>query len=874
MSDDDAFIARQPELAALTAARERARAAGPVTVLIGGEAGIGKSRLVTEFTAALPPQTLVSLGPCLELGADGLPFAPFVAAMRQLVRALGPERAAAMIPGGGRYGLAQWLPVLGASGPAEPGERTRLFEDDPSSRELLLFLASNLTQPGVLVIVTYRTNDLSEDHPLPTLLASLRRLPGTQWLTPGPFGLHDVRSLLAARLGREPPAAMVREIHRRAAGNPLFIGALAEAGPGAGTPLPLRDLLLAGFRRLPDDSRQVVPAAAVAGDPVSHELLAAVAGLPGAELERALRPAVAARVLHVSGELYHFQHALVRAAVAEDLLPPERVRLHVRAAQALEAGPGLLPFGRTPTELAAHWHAAGDPRRAIRTAWQAARTAAAQACVGAGEPERGIDLATRALAEVAADPERSAGLLELRSMMQHRVGENGLADLRAGVALLPAEPPSATRGRLLATLANRLMLHSVLPEAADRAAQALTAGRALGDVFIQSWALLTQSALADLSGDLARGSRLRAEADELMAGRPEPEVAHPLILIRMAEAETLDCTGEHEQALRVATDGARLAERLGRLRDTGSVVLSQIGVSLAALGRWDEARDAHRRALAADPPALFRAVILTRLAALDLAQGQPAVARDTIVRARGLLSDGYSGVLYRIPQIQLHSEAAAALGQEDQARQLLAEALALADLADHPQQAWPLLVWAVRLCGEAGPELRVLAGRLDVIGPLQDAHRLTFEASAGAGASWVAAIGAWRALGQPYELACALFAAAGQGGDGAAEGLREAAELARELGATSLLDGIERLARRSRLSLEPPSAADRLGLTPRELEVLRLVADGRSNRQIAETLFISAKTAGVHVSNILAKTGAASRTEAAAVAHRLRLAEP
>lgn len=775
----------------------------------------------------------------------------------------------------------------------------------------LLFLASNLTQPGVLVIVTYRTNDLSEDHPLPTLLASLRRLPGTQWLTPGPFGLHDVRSLLAARLGREPPAAMVREIHRRAAGNPLFIGALAEAGPGAGTPLPLRDLLLAGFRRLPDDSRQVVRAAAVAGDPVSHELLAAVAGLPGAELETALRPAVAARVLHVSGELYHFQHALVRAAVAEDLLPPERVRLHVRAAQALEAGPGLLPFGRTPAELAAHWQAAGDPRRAIRTAWQAARTAgelcafpeqlqlldrvlllraqapgvlevddatvltaAAQACVGAGEPERGIDLATRALAKVADDPERSAGLLELRSMMQHRVGENGLADLRAGVALLPAEPPSATRGRLLATLANRLMLHSVLPEAADRAAQALTAGRALGDVFIQSWALLTQSALADLSGDLARGSRLRAEADELMAGRPEPEVAHPLILIRMAEAETLDCTGEHEQALRVATDGARLAERLGRLRDTGSVVLSQIGVSLAALGRWDEARDAHRRALAADPPALFRAVILTRLAALDLAQGQPAVARDTIVRARGLLSDGYSGVLYRIPQIQLHSEAAAALGQEDQARQLLAEALALADLADHPQQAWPLLVWAIRLCGEAGPELRVLAGRLDVIGPLQDAHRLTFEASAGADASWAAAIGAWRALGQPYELACALFAAAGQGGDGAAEGLREAAELARELGATSLLDGIERLARRSRLSLEPPSAADRLGLTPRELEVLRLVADGRSNRQIAETLFISAKTAGVHVSNILAKTGTASRTEAAAVAHRLRLAEP
>jgi DNA-binding CsgD family transcriptional regulator len=115
-----------------------------------------------------------------------------------------------------------------------------------------------------------------------------------------------------------------------------------------------------------------------------------------------------------------------------------------------------------------------------------------------------------------------------------------------------------------------------------------------------------------------------------------------------------------------------------------------------------------------------------------------------------------------------------------------------------------------------------------------------------------------------------------QGGsrDQAAPILRASCATASGLGAGPLQAGIEALARRARIGLEPGTAAapgEELGLTPREREVLTLVADGRSKRQIAEELFISHKTASVHVSNILAKLGVANRAEAAVAAHRLGL---
>jgi DNA-binding NarL/FixJ family response regulator len=152
-------------------------------------------------------------------------------------------------------------------------------------------------------------------------------------------------------------------------------------------------------------------------------------------------------------------------------------------------------------------------------------------------------------------------------------------------------------------------------------------------------------------------------------------------------------------------------------------------------------------------------------------------------------------------------------------------------------------------------------------------------------ACWDRAVAAWEAVSEPYPLAQALLQAAESAAacgdrDGAAARLMRAAPLAARLGALPLGEQISALARRARVPLarDPDAPADAekagLGLTGRELEVLRLVSAGRSNREIAAELFISPKTASVHVSNILAKLGAASRSEAAAKAHALRLFEP
>jgi len=180
-------------------------------------------------------------------------------------------------------------------------------------------------------------------------------------------------------------------------------------------------------------------------------------------------------------------------------------------------------------------------------------------------------------------------------------------------------------------------------------------------------------------------------------------------------------------------------------------------------------------------------------------------------------------------------------------------------------------------------EIRALADATPAHGPVMAAHRATAlaEVSRGLGVldrpAWSAAAAAWEELGYPYPLAYALLRSAEAAvADGDREEasalLSRAAELTDRLGAKPLRAEIDLVARRSRLTVAgTETRRPAFGLTAREQEVLRLVADGRSNRDIAEELFISAKTASVHVSNILAKLKVTSRGEAAATAHRLRL---
>ncbi|GAA1992090.1 ATP-binding protein [Kitasatospora viridis] len=924
------LLARDAELAALAAAHREAAAGEPVTVLVGGEPGIGKTRLVTEFTTGLPD--LVLTGGCLALGADGLPYAPFTAVLRRLLRLYGPDWLTTRLPGPGPYALAHWLPGLG---PAPEGDRrARLFEEllalleaaaadrglvlvledvhwaDPASAELLLFLVRNLAAPRTLLLVTHRDDEPADGHPVRALLAALARLPQVRRVDPGPLGPADLARLAGDGLS----AARLAEVHRRSGGNPLFAGALLDS-PGDRTPAPLRDLLLAGVRELPESAQAGLRAAAVLGEPVGPALLATVAGQPEPELEAALRPAVRRGLLLAGEEGYAFRHALLRAAVAEELLPGERRRLHAACARALTADPALLPAGQAAAALALHWHAAGEREAAYRAAWTAAAAARAGYAYGEelrllermlteprAEPEvlraavraaldaratvRGLELADAALA-VTADPAERALLLETRSLLKHRQGQSGLDDLREAVGLLPCGP-SGVRGRLLATLASRLAVLSRHAEAATAAGEALRLGETADDPAVRALALVTLAAGRSRAGEHPAAVAACAEALRLAAVAEDDDT---LVLATVMLTMAHKAVGDYPEAVRTAERGLALATRRGLAGNRGAVLASMLADALFRLGRWPQAREVLERALSEEPPPLYRAVLLTTRGLLDLAEGEPAQAAAAAEAAAVPFAAGYPGPGFRLPERELAVLHRLAEGDWPAADRLLGELLDDPELPEHATEAWPLLLagYQVNELGAAlgarqpaaaatvrqrAAKLGQLTDAMAAPGPVERAERVT--AQAWAGADWAPAVAAWRALDQPYPLAQALLRAgqaaltAGDRPDGS-ELLREAAGLAERLGARPLAGRIAELTARERLA---GAAADRLGLTPRELEVLELVAQGRSNREIGERLFISAKTAGVHVSNLLPKLGAASRTEAAALALQLGLVRP
>ncbi len=395
------LVGRSGQLSVLGTALAEAGRGRPATVLVGGEAGVGKSRLLAEFaTQSRGAGTRVLTGGCLELGADGLPFAPFTAVLRELVRDLGAAGVADLLPGGATRELARLLPEFGEPAVAEDaGEaRARLFEQvlilleqladrspvllviedahwaDRSTRDLLAFLIRNQQAlDGLLIVVSYRSDELHRTHPLRPLLAELDRVSWVHRMELGLLSRPDTGELATRLLGHQPGADLLAAVYRRTEGNPLFVEALLGQGElGSGLPESLRDLLVASVRRLPEDTQDVVRVASAAGERTGHALLAAVTGLDLAGLARVLRPAVAANVLLVDEDGFVFRHALIREAMNEELLPGESSQLHSRFAEAIAADPALVPPGRAAVEQAYHWYAAHDTARALASAWAAA----------------------------------------------------------------------------------------------------------------------------------------------------------------------------------------------------------------------------------------------------------------------------------------------------------------------------------------------------------------------------------------------------------------------------------------------------------------------------------------------------------------------
>ena len=993
------FVGRVEELELLEAARRWAADGEPAVVLVGGEAGIGKTRLVAELTARCGADgTRVLVGRCVPVGDGALPYAPIVEALRILLGDVGVAALRELV-GPSWPELARVLPALGApdrTDQPDQAAQSRLFElllwllgrlgeqaplmlvvedlhwADRSTRDLLAFLVRNLRRERVLVVVTYR-NDEPGQQRLGPYLAELDRGGPVQRIELARLDQVQTGAQLVGILGAAPAAQLVEDVFARSEGNPFFteeLLAAVRAGSGE-LPATLRDLLRGRVQALPEQARQVLAVVAVAGRRVSHRLLAAVAGLTDRQLDGALREAVASQLLvtRPGQDGYDVRHALLREVIDADLLPGERARLHADLAQALTGRPELAdgPPAVAAAELAAHWDAAGELERALPAAveaglaaerayafpeaqrhyeralelWarvpQAAELApldritllerAAQAAHLLDEHPRAVELVREALASVdlAADSAR-AGLLHERlgRYLWMSLDEAALAAYQEAVRLVPAEPPSAERARVLAGYAQVLYLQARDAEGGRVAEEALAVARSVGARWEEGQALgLVGVKLAD-QGDLDGGLALLREARRIAEEQADVEglaMAHVMMTWGTFEG------GRLEEGLAAALDGAEATGRLGSpaWRD---FLEQQAALFEFPLGRWEEA-DRHLRAVLERDRLTGPKGVHTRWqrARLDIARGDFAAARRWLQEAEqqaATASRAQFDAQFAGPLAIARTELALWEGRDHDAFQASSEGLAALALTLPDEGADSILadsiLFALGLAAAANKAERASARRAtdQAQAARRDGDQLLarLQALADADASfamtpavlaqcraehsrlhghpdpagWAAGAAEWEALGQPYPAACARWREAEallatKAPRARAEQVLGAAyAVAVRLGAVPLRRELELLAQRGRLRLEPPvqpvaepetpSAAASLGLTRREAEVLALVAAGRTNRQIGQELFITPKTASIHVSRILAKLGVAGRGEAAAIAHRLGLDKP
>ncbi len=381
--------------------------------MIGGEAGVGKTLLVSRFTqeAALGGATVLT-GACLEVGAGGIPYAPFVEALRALVRATDPARLPALL-GPGRGELSRLLPELAARKAEVPAPepdataQNRLFElilgvverlaaaspvvivvddlqwADRPSRDLLGFLIRGLRSARVLTVLTARSEDLAGRSSVLGFVAELERDDNVERLELRRFGRAEVARQVAALTGGEADPRLVDRVFERSDGNPFYaeqLVASVEAGDGGDLPPRLQDILLARIAELSPAAQEVLRAASAAGRRLDDQLLGAAVELTPRQLRERLREVVASGILvPVAGAdgqpAYAFRHALLQEVVYRELFAGERVRLHAAFAAALEARGETDSTAVEPAELAYHWDLAREPTKALPTIVAAARAA-------------------------------------------------------------------------------------------------------------------------------------------------------------------------------------------------------------------------------------------------------------------------------------------------------------------------------------------------------------------------------------------------------------------------------------------------------------------------------------------------------------------
>jgi DNA-binding CsgD family transcriptional regulator/tetratricopeptide (TPR) repeat protein len=921
------MVGRSAELGRLLDALARVDGGRPATVMVTGEAGIGKTRLLNEFLASIGEAAKVIRGGCVPL-ADGLqPFAP----VAEMLRAAGHDLPE-LSQGSDQARLFVTLHRL-FEGMAASTPLVVVLEDlhwaDASSRSLLAYLVHSMrhSQCRMLLLGTCRNDELPDQHPLRALLAELSRAGADRIELKGLEPQH-VADQMAGILSAPVADGLAQRLHARCGGNPFLVEEVLAAGAATG-PLPqgTRDILLQRVRRLDPAQHQLLLAVAVAGRTAAHELVARVTGTAEHLLLAQLRAVVDEHILVAAEQGYAFRHALVAEALLAEALPQERVRLHRAYAEALT--------GRT-SDIAAtayHWCEAGDPVRGLLACVEAGLAAermfaqaearqhfdraiglwertpqahplspldfvelcrhSAEAAYLDGDTDYAIATTRRALQRCGSVEAERAGTLQER--LGRYLWANGNAEsesIGAYESAVKLAPAGAQRARALTGLAGALT-YADRPDAAAWCQEALRVARSAGAQREEGRALQSLGYCEAMAGNVESG--LSACRRGL---RIATRLGHSEDIYRAYSnlAGVLRMAGRTAEAAQTAMEGAHVARKHGADRTYGNLLLGDAVDALILLGRWDEA-DA---ALPAEPDITRHGtpLIATNLwlsaAALHIWRGKFDRARvflDACMQAYAAQGHGHVRSMLHAS----HSELCLWQGDYEQAGRWISTELDLLGPIEFTSLLGRLVLQGLR--AEAGLTRHVdLARLVDLLeemsrrpDPPPDAAALITmswaEVSRIRGEPdpqlWSASADQWVKLEMPWPLAYARWRLAevllARRPDQArrragAEALAEANAIAVRLGAEPLRLEIVALARRSRLLSavaggDAPAPAHLL-LTDREREVAALLRFGATNRRIAQQLFISEKTVSVHVSNILAKLGAANRGEAAAIVHR------
>jgi DNA-binding CsgD family transcriptional regulator len=851
------LVEREAALGALANALDRIRRSGQgELVFVMGEAGAGKTALLRALGESLDPNLPLLFGGCDSLRTPR-PLAPLLDWTATADPSLGGAIAA---------GMPREQSFEAALGMLAHAPTVAVIEDvhwaDEATLDLLVLLGRRIRRTSALLVVTYRSDEVGVSHPLSAVLGELATVPPLRVLVP-PLSAEAVAALAA---GSGVDAA---DLHRRTGGNAFYVTEWLASGD-EDVPSSLREAVIGRTARLAPDERRAVEV--VAASPGRTELwLAEELGASGAALDAC----ISRGLLRADGSAISFRHELAREAVHDALLPHARQTLHQQVVHALVTdASGVVDHARVVHHAVEAGDAANVAKHAPLAAAAAARAGARVEAVahlelalehrghldadaelvlwGRLARERALlgrhddavqafEQAIRLAARMGDDERRGRMLAEMWTplSMSGRLDEAGAAATEA-TRVLERGAPSAALALAYAQRCAQHMLARELAQAEQWGRAAVRLADELDDHEVLAYALIQSGVAAWMAGDASGLARLRRGVDLAKADLRRELVAQGLSQIGSGGGEVR----RYREAVPALEECVAFAERY-QLGSRGLYAHAWLARCWLELGRWDEAA-ALLASLLRSPrcDGITRMTALTVLGRLRARRADPevwAVLDEALELARR------TGHLQRLwPVAAARAEAA---WFDDRLADELDLVQAVYDVACRLQYPWAV--------GELGFWLW-RAGATDRLVGAAEPYALHVGGAIGGAAA------AWAAIGCPYERATALA-------DSTADAdQREAIVVFQELGASAALAVLVRRRRRAGLSVpRGPNAATKgnpAGLTDRELEVLRLVASGYTNPQIADQLQMAVKTAGTHVSNLLAKLGARSRAEAVSIA--------